>query len=185
MSKTYWEKLKDPRWQACRLRVFEHAQFTCSDCGDTDKTLHVHHTIYRKGCEPWEHAIGTDLVCVCETCHEYRTVQDQEIKESLTDSRFRELVLLLSRSRNPDPTEWTFAGRFTFLCGGLSYLLDRIAGVTASLSGSLSGTRKESQLKCIGYRNDALNSFVSDLTDALAQYHRDTLERHERECGNV
>jgi hypothetical protein len=68
-ARTYWEKLKDPRWQKKRLEVLEKAEFTCSQCGDSESTLHVHHGYYCKGNEPWEYPVES-LHCLCETCHE-------------------------------------------------------------------------------------------------------------------
>lgn len=65
---TYWEKLKDPRWQKKRLEVLERDKFTCITCGDTESTLHVHHGYYEKGLEPWEYELNT-LWTLCEECH--------------------------------------------------------------------------------------------------------------------
>lgn len=64
----YSQKLKDPRWQKKRLEVMERAGFKCQTCGESTKTLNVHHVNYRKGAEPWEYDLG-DLACVCEDCH--------------------------------------------------------------------------------------------------------------------
>jgi hypothetical protein len=68
-KKTYWEKLKDPRWQKKRLEVLEANEFTCQCCFDTESTLHVHHKEYFKGREPWEYEIK-QLAVLCEACHE-------------------------------------------------------------------------------------------------------------------
>jgi 5-methylcytosine-specific restriction endonuclease McrA len=53
--KTYFEKLKDPRWQRKRLEVMERAGFACEYCGSATETLNVHHGFYEKGKEPWEY----------------------------------------------------------------------------------------------------------------------------------
>jgi len=45
MSK-YFEKFKDPRWQKKRLEIMERDQWTCQDCGSTDRSLNVHHMRY-------------------------------------------------------------------------------------------------------------------------------------------
>jgi len=71
MTKTYAEKLRDPRWQKKRLQVLQDAGFACSECGSVERTLHIHHPFYRKGVEPWDYA-DWDLICVCEDCHEDR-----------------------------------------------------------------------------------------------------------------
>lgn len=69
MSKpSYWELLKDPRWQQLRLKVMERESFTCQECGCKTDTLNVHHTYYEKGLSPWEYP-PESLKCLCETCH--------------------------------------------------------------------------------------------------------------------
>ena len=79
---TYAQKLRDPRWQRKRLEVMEAAEFSCAMCGSADRQLHVHHRIYRKGCEPWEYA-SHELECLCEECHEGTTTAQNELKEAL------------------------------------------------------------------------------------------------------
>jgi 5-methylcytosine-specific restriction endonuclease McrA len=66
--KTYAEKLKHPKWQKKRLEVLQLSNFTCEWCGETEKTLHVHHFFYKKGANPWEYD-NCDLVSICEDCH--------------------------------------------------------------------------------------------------------------------
>jgi hypothetical protein len=69
MSKqTYYEKLKDPRWQRKRLEVMERDNFTCRSCGCNDKTLNVHHKTYRKNAEPWDYD-DDNFITYCEDCH--------------------------------------------------------------------------------------------------------------------
>ncbi len=65
---TYFEKLKDPRWQKKRLEVLEKAGFSCELCSNSEETLHVHHKQYFKGREPWEYETG-QLAVLCESCH--------------------------------------------------------------------------------------------------------------------
>lgn len=65
---TYAEKLKDPRWQKRRLEVLSSTDFTCDWCGETHKTLHVHHFCYEAGRNPWD-SPDTDLAPLCEDCH--------------------------------------------------------------------------------------------------------------------
>lgn len=67
-SKSYLEKLKDPRWQRKRLESLDLADWTCECCGDKSSTLHVHHKQYLKGREPWEYE-NDQLEVLCETCH--------------------------------------------------------------------------------------------------------------------
>jgi hypothetical protein len=69
MSKQYWEKLKDPRWQRLRLEAMSAAEFACQVCYDSKSTLNVHHKQYFKGREPWEYEV-MQLSVLCESCHE-------------------------------------------------------------------------------------------------------------------
>jgi hypothetical protein len=68
-KKTYYEKLKDPRWQKKRLEVMQKNDFNCEICGDGESTLNVHHKEYLKDLEPWEYNIY-QLACICQSCHE-------------------------------------------------------------------------------------------------------------------
>lgn len=72
MASSYFELLKHPNWQRKRLEVLERENYTCQECGNTEKTLHVHHTYYTKGAKPWEYP-SESLKCLCETCHEEAT----------------------------------------------------------------------------------------------------------------
>lgn len=80
MAKSYLDKLKDPRWQKVRLKVFDRDKFTCTLCGDDKETLHVHHEKY-KG-EPWEADINK-LKTLCKDCHLLVTInKDINIKKA-------------------------------------------------------------------------------------------------------
>ncbi len=65
---TYYELLKDPRWQRVRLTIMERDDFACRECGARDATLHVHHGFYAKGRMPWEYS-EQSLFTLCENCH--------------------------------------------------------------------------------------------------------------------
>lgn len=67
---SYSEKLRDPRWQKKRLEIMQRDDFKCQECSDATSTLHVHHTRYIKGREPWDYPNGF-LVTLCELCHEH------------------------------------------------------------------------------------------------------------------
>ena len=45
----YSEKLKDPRWQKVRLKVFECDEWTCQICFDQESQLKVHYKYYLQG----------------------------------------------------------------------------------------------------------------------------------------
>lgn len=67
-NKTYYEKLKDPRWQKKRLEVLNDADFTCLYCYSSDDTLNIHHVYYEKGLDPWDYD-NSALWVLCESCH--------------------------------------------------------------------------------------------------------------------
>lgn len=65
----YWQKLQDPEWQKKRLEVFKRDDFTCSRCGETKRTLAVHHRYYVSGRQPWEYPMAA-FRTLCVDCHE-------------------------------------------------------------------------------------------------------------------
>lgn len=81
---TYFEKLRDPRWQRRRLEILSKSAFCCESCGDSDKTLHVHHKIYRKGTDPWDYS-DTELTALCELCHKEDHRARSALSEALID----------------------------------------------------------------------------------------------------
>jgi len=64
----YSDKLKDPRWQKVRLKVFERDEWTCQICFGKESQLKVHHKYYIQGKEPWDYSRDA-LVTLCEKCH--------------------------------------------------------------------------------------------------------------------
>jgi hypothetical protein len=78
---SYAEKLKDPRWQRKRLEVMNRDNFTCLDCGSTNRHLQVHHCYYEKG-EPWDTS-SEFLMTLCMDCHESRGSIELDCKRAL------------------------------------------------------------------------------------------------------
>lgn len=95
MSKTYWEKLKDPRWQKKRLEIMERDKFTCQHCRSKENTLNVDHRIYEKGKEPWEYE-NHKLVTLCEKCHKTIEAKRTAIKAFLATDYHVEGVYLMT-----------------------------------------------------------------------------------------
>ncbi len=75
INMSYAEKLKDPRWQKKRLQIMERDGWRCTECGDPNTTLHVHHLLYLPGREPWEY-YDEFLITLCEDCHEREVHED-------------------------------------------------------------------------------------------------------------
>jgi hypothetical protein len=80
---TYFEKLKDPRWQKKRLDVLERDGWRCRDCKTDSASLQVHHCKYVKG-DPWD-TPDFNLMAVCESCHLQRQSLEREIKDFFAD----------------------------------------------------------------------------------------------------
>jgi hypothetical protein len=91
---TYIELLRDPRWQRRRLEVLGKADFKCHNCQSAEKTLHVHHKLYRKGAMPWEYE-DHELICLCEECHEVDHRFRNALNEALAilDQRSIEIIV--------------------------------------------------------------------------------------------
>lgn len=89
-EKTYWELLRDPRWQRVRLQVMERENFRCQECGSAEQTLNVHHCYYRKGLKPWEYPIGT-LRCLCEACHKTAHETLDLLKQVVSEGNYKTL----------------------------------------------------------------------------------------------
>ena len=66
---SYYDLLKDPRWQKKRLEIFNRDNWACQICGEKKATLHVHHKIYLKNKNPWEYPDEL-LATLCEHCHQ-------------------------------------------------------------------------------------------------------------------
>lgn len=80
---TYSDKLRDPRWQRKRLEVFDRDGWQCTNCKNSEITLHVHHKVYEQGKDPWEYD-NDSLVTLCEDCHKQETKNpDFEMLKSL------------------------------------------------------------------------------------------------------
>jgi len=83
MSK-YSEKLKDPRWQKKRLEVFNRDGFVCSNCGNSESMLAVHHLYYEKDKDPWDYPLEA-FKTICEECHEVEHSCRKEYENSLLE----------------------------------------------------------------------------------------------------
>ena len=95
VSKSYWQKLQDPRWQKRRLEILNGAGFKCEDCGSEKETLSIHHSYYEKGLEPWEYP-GEALLCLCEECHTARASSERAVLRELHFCRSAENIGLLA-----------------------------------------------------------------------------------------
>lgn len=85
---TYAEKLKDPRWQKKRLEILNRDNFTCTECGDDETELHIHHWLYEYGKDPYDYDESV-LSTLCKWCH---AVVECNKKKGIETSSVRSLV---------------------------------------------------------------------------------------------
>ncbi len=86
----YSDKLRDPRWQKKRLEIFNRDNFSCTNCGDSTKELHIHHEKYIG--EPWE-APNELLKTLCDKCHKGEHSLEPTLEElEIQCLRFRERI---------------------------------------------------------------------------------------------
>lgn len=110
---TYYEKLRDPRWQKRRLQIMERAKFACEYCFDDKATLNIHHILYRKKTDPWDY-LDHELICLCERCHlAEEEARNEFLSEfaTLRDGGFYRLTCAIRRLKSQErilPKERTF-----------------------------------------------------------------------------
>jgi hypothetical protein len=105
MAQTYYELLRDPRWQRKRLEIMKDAHFSCLGCGSTTKTLNIHHSYYEKGMMPWEYP-DSSLRCLCEDCHknaqDVKTLINRIIGARLLETRTLGYIAAIEMDRDKD-----------------------------------------------------------------------------------
>jgi len=133
MQVTYSEKLKDPRWQKKRLKIFERDEWRCQKCFDAESMLAVHHRYYIVDREPWDYPDKL-LVTLCEDCHESERLNYDNAEDILSMLRilfwtegihsiiygFRKMQLVYPPEVMADMLEWVLSDPDI-----LSELLDR------------------------------------------------------------
>lgn len=123
--KSYWEKLRDPRWQRKRLEVMQKNDFKCQNCKDVlnidsdDLTLNVHHAWYEK-IDPWEYEEEC-YQCLCEPCHKIAEKARLEISKMLFIHYPEELRQIAEWLSILQKTQFEHGG-----CGGLMELFGYI-----------------------------------------------------------
>ena len=77
----FTDQYKHPNWQKKRLEMLEAANFECTNCGDTESQLHVHHKHYVKGRKVWEYE-SWEFSVLCDKCHK----EAHEFIEALSET---------------------------------------------------------------------------------------------------
>lgn len=163
MAKTYFEKLKDPRWQKKRLEVLEHGGWSCEHCGDSGSTLHVHHRQYFKGREPWDYEVG-QLAVLCEDCHGFTHESEDSLLLAASfvvgDGPFNRdsAASLIAGFCNQGMGKPYVADPESYVAGAVAYALTDKSLVSQldELSAALDGRDKYTV-------REAIESFIADL----------------------
>ena len=130
----YKTKLLDPRWQKKRLKIFERDKFTCQECKETEKTLHVHHEYYLPDIEPWDYP-DEAFKTLCVDCHQIKkwltdrlvlTFSDCETKFEDFKLYHRKMFILkfLDEFDQTRPKEFIYKKHFESIFDGLLKYLD-------------------------------------------------------------
>lgn len=91
---SYYEQLKDPRWQKKRLEIMNRANFKCEECENSENMLSVHHGYYDNSLMLWEYDNDT-LHCLCPECHEMAHAFRSSIYENIAKLSVIELEHLM------------------------------------------------------------------------------------------
>lgn len=110
---SYSERLKNPKWQKKRLAILERDEFTCRGCRSKENTLHVHHSYYKKGADPWDYE-DEELVTLCDQCHNITELRLTGIRKviggrPLLTNKIHQLTQIESLPNGPIGSEWTYA----------------------------------------------------------------------------
>lgn len=168
--KTYWEKLKDPRWQKKRLEIMQRDSFTCQNCFKSDIELNIHHRIYRKKASPWEYE-DHELVTLCRSCHEDVTEKDIAIKEWLvSDENRRFLTKLIELEQCEVMTVENAIVSFEML---VSYDLPLIFSKNAKFGEIADASELARQVtECVNHASDGLRFIGQSIQNRLRKIER-------------
>ena len=90
------DQYKHPLWQKKRLEIFERDEFTCVNCGPSDRQLHVHHGYYEINKMLWEYDNDT-MITVCEKCHKEIDIQKRLLHKKIAKLFLWQWKFLISR----------------------------------------------------------------------------------------
>ena len=126
-QQNYATKRLDPRWQKKRLEIMQRDEFKCTECGDEQSTLHVHHLYYVKNREAWDYP-AFSLTTLCESCHSTAHPKLADDEES-TMSEWEAGISILAQDKNWPADFWRLgellAVNFGVTLKGLISFLER------------------------------------------------------------
>jgi len=141
-KESYFELLRDPKWQRKRLEIMQRDEFRCRSCFNAEATLNVHHKQYFKGRKPWEYE-NEALVTLCETCHEEQGNTTDAIKLMFSKlpvdgpcSASEALALIAGWADGQvglDLGEFIGCSPNEYLLGRIVYTIDKFLGITGAM----------------------------------------------------
>lgn len=87
--------LERREWKAKRDHILIRDDHRCQRCGATEGpgiSMHVHHMHYIQGLDPWEYK-DSELVTLCEDCHQYVHETEHVPEYRLRDGLLEEVTL--------------------------------------------------------------------------------------------
>jgi len=99
----YKEQYNHPKWQKKRLSILNRDKFTCTECGDKETQLHVHHLKYESSKKVWEYP-NKDLITLCSVCHKelhrIKNLKKESNSNLLKKCEIKDIVEVLILTKN-------------------------------------------------------------------------------------
>lgn len=113
-----------------RLSILERDEWSCRLCGETAKTLHIHHKFYTFGVEPWDYP-DEILETLCVECHEiegaYKQMFNNDVHTLLKDGwTYEQLGQLLSAIMQPLDYDRDERVRWASFVGQVPYYTEKV-----------------------------------------------------------
>jgi len=89
MTKKQKELYNHPLWQKKRLEIMQRDNFTYVNCGETEKTLNVHHKSYIWGNKPWDYE-DDNFITLCKSRHKKEHEEEKRVKDDSEKEKKKE-----------------------------------------------------------------------------------------------
>lgn len=79
----YTDQLKTVQWNRKRRKILDRDNHRCTQCGNIDEELHVHHIYYINGNKAWDYP-DKALITLCKHCHKiWHDTNEIEIRKKV------------------------------------------------------------------------------------------------------
>jgi 5-methylcytosine-specific restriction endonuclease McrA len=102
----YKEQYQHPKWLKKRFEVLERDGYKCTNCGENQKNLNVHHYFYNKGWNVWDYN-SMHLTTFCDDCHnKWHEIKDGlDVMFSVKTNHLYQLSEIIRLARNKTQSE--------------------------------------------------------------------------------